>query len=90
MQGTYELLRQVSGHFGWSMVPAMVLNYWKVFIIMIFALVIHWLPNSLKDRYKEWFIRRPIYQQIGASVVVVFVIYQSLSAGLQPFIYFQF
>ena len=90
IQGTFELLRQVVNHFGWNMIPAMLINYWKVFIVMLIALIIHWLPGSLKNGYREWFIRRPLYQQIGISVLVVFVIYQSVSAGLQPFIYFQF
>ena len=90
MQGTYELLQQVTGNFGWSKVPAMINNYWKVYIIMIAAMVIHWLPDTLKVRYRDWFIERPLYQQIGISVFVVFIIYQSVSAGLQPFIYFQF
>ena len=90
MQGTYELLQQISGHFGGSAIPAMLANYWKVLLIMVFALVIHWLPDKVKVKYRDWFIERPIYQQIGISVVVVFIIYQSISAGLQPFIYFQF
>ncbi len=90
MQGTYELLQQITGHFGWSMVPAMIVSYWKVFVIMIVAMVIHWLPDTLKVSYRDWFIERPLYQQIGISVLVVFIIYQSVSAGLQPFIYFQF
>ncbi len=90
MQGTYELLKQVTGHFGWNMVPAMLASYWKVFVIMIFAMVIHWLPDTVKVRYRDWFIERPMYQQIGISVLVVCIIYQSVSAGLQPFIYFQF
>jgi alginate O-acetyltransferase complex protein AlgI len=90
MQGTYELMQQITGHFGWNMVPAMFLNYWKVFALMTFAMVIHWLPEPVKVRYRDWFIDRPIYQQVGISVLVVFIIYQSVSAGLQPFIYFQF
>lgn len=90
MQGTVELLQQITGHFGWNMVPAMFMNYWKVLFIMVFALVIHWLPETIKIRYRDWFIVRPLYQQIGISVLVVFIIYQSVSAGLQPFIYFQF
>ncbi len=90
MQGTYELLSQVSSHFGWAHVPAMFLSYWKVFAIMAFGLVVHWLPESLKVQYRDWYINRPVYQQIGIAALVIFIIYQSVSAGLQPFIYFQF
>jgi alginate O-acetyltransferase complex protein AlgI len=90
MQGTFDLMRQISSHFGWPMVPQMILNYWKVFILMAVGFIIHWLPESLKVWYRNWFINRPVYQQIAICVLVVFVLYQSVSAGLQPFIYFQF
>ncbi|MBN1599541.1 MAG: MBOAT family protein [Bacteroidales bacterium] len=90
MQGTYELLSQVTTNFAWKLVPSMIGSYWKVFAIMIFAMVIHWLPDMVKVKYRNWFIERPLYQQIGIAVLVIFIIYQSVSAGLQPFIYFQF
>ncbi len=90
MQGTYELLTQIGSNFSWPLVPEMITGYWKVLVIMVFAMVVHWLPNSLKQQYRDWFIARPLYQKISISVVVIFIIYQSVSAGLQPFIYFQF
>lgn len=90
MQGTHELLQQIGGNFGWNLIPSMFGHYWKVFLIMVLALVIHWLPDTVKVRYRDWFIARPLYQKAGICVVVVFIIYQSVSAGLQPFIYFQF
>jgi alginate O-acetyltransferase complex protein AlgI len=90
MRGTFDLLKQVTRHFGWPSVPKMIINYWEVFVLMTFGFIIHWIPENLKTRIREWFIYRPIYQQIGICVVAVFIIYQSVSAGLQPFIYFQF
>jgi alginate O-acetyltransferase complex protein AlgI len=90
MQGTYDLLHQVSTSFGWLLLPEMISTYWKVFIVMIFGYVVHWLPESLKIRYRDWFINTPVYLKIIICTIVVFIIYQSLSAELQPFIYFQF
>ena len=90
MQGTYDLLNQVSTSFGWLLLPEMISTYWKVFIVMIFGYVVHWLPESLKIRYRDWFINTPIYLKIIICTLVIFIIYQSLSAELQPFIYFQF
>ena len=89
-KGTMDLLHQVSASFGGSMVPHMISAYWKVFLMMIFGLAIHWLPEKTKVWYREWFINTPIWMKILICATVVFVIYQSLSAGLQPFIYFQF
>ncbi len=90
MQGTNDLMRQIAGNFGWSQVPVMILSYWKVFAIMILGYVLHWLPSSLKGKGTNWFVTTPLYQKAIISAVVVFVIYQSVSAGLQPFIYFRF
>lgn len=90
MQGTSEFISQVIHKFGLMQVPQMVLSYWKVLALMAFGFIVHWLPEKVKLGYRDWFIARPIYQKIMISVVVVFAIYQSVSAGLQPFIYFRF
>ena len=89
-KGTMDLLHQVTASFGGSMVPHMISAYWKVFLMMIFGLTIHWLPEKTKVWYREWFINTPVWAKILICSAVVFIIYQSLSAGLQPFIYFQF
>ncbi len=90
MQGTFDLLRQISSNFGWNLVPAMMSAYWKVFLVMLLGYILHWLPYATKDKLLNWFVDTPIYAKILICALVVFVIYQSLSAGLQPFIYFQF
>jgi alginate O-acetyltransferase complex protein AlgI len=90
MQGTYELLSQVTGNFGWEAVPEMLTGYWKVLSLLVFGLVIHWLPDKVKCTYRDWFINRPLYQKVFIASAIIFVIYQSISAELTPFIYFQF
>jgi len=90
MQGTSELMSQISNNFGWAIIPEVVLSYWRVLAIMAIGYIVHWLPEKVKIGYRDWFIARPIYQKILFSVIVIFIIYQSVSAGLQPFIYFRF
>ncbi|MBN1413582.1 MAG: MBOAT family protein [Bacteroidales bacterium] len=90
MQGTFDLLNQVGNNFGWDHVPVMVFAYWKVFLVMLLGYVLHWLPYATKDKLLNWFVDTPIYAKILLCALVVFIIYQSMSAGLQPFIYFQF
>lgn len=90
MKGTYDLLSQVSGNFGWAQVPAMFGFYWKVFAVMALGFTLHWLPSSLKDRGMNWFIKTPVYAKILVSAAVVLLVYQVVSSGIQPFIYFQF
>jgi alginate O-acetyltransferase complex protein AlgI len=90
MQGVNDLMTQIAGNFGWAQVPAMLLSYWKVFAIMILGYVLHWLPYALKDKWMNWFVATPVYQKVFICSLVVFIVYQSVSSGLQPFIYFQF
>jgi D-alanyl-lipoteichoic acid acyltransferase DltB (MBOAT superfamily) len=90
MQGVNDLLTQIAGNFGWVQVPAMMLSYWKVFLVMAFGFILHWLPDAWKEKWMNWFIAAPIYQKVIISSVIIFIVYQSVSSGLQPFIYFQF
>lgn len=90
IQGTWDLLTQISTNFRADLIPEIIAGYKWVFIAMIAGFVLHWWPDNLKERYKSWFIRTPLYIKIVISTLVVFVIYQSISADMQPFIYFQF
>ncbi|MBN1116212.1 MAG: MBOAT family protein [Bacteroidales bacterium] len=90
MQGTAELLGQITRNFGWGHVYEMIVSYWKPLAMLAFGLTMHWLPDKVKCAYRDWFILRPLYQKIGIASGIVFVIYQSVSSELTPFIYFQF
>lgn len=90
MQHANQLMSQIWNNFDFGLVPQVVISYKYVFLIMVFGYVMHWLPNSIKSFYRDWFIKTPVYAKVGIAVLIIFVIYQSWSAGLQPFIYFQF
>jgi len=90
MEHANEFLIQVWNNLDLSLAPQVILSYGKVMLIMILGYVVHWLPVSFKSKYRDWFINTPIYAKAGIAALVVFVIYQSWSAELQPFIYFQF
>ncbi len=61
-------------------------------VVCVYAIgyFIHWIP----ERWKLWIVNRfiasPLWAKILITILTVFVIYQSWSADLQPFIYFQF
>jgi alginate O-acetyltransferase complex protein AlgI len=90
MQGTWELLHQIGNDFQFALIPDIVVGYKWVFLMMLFGFVLHWWPSRLKERYMQWFVKTPLWVKVVISTVVVFVIYQSISADMQPFIYFQF
>lgn len=65
-------------------------SYYKVFAIIAFGYIIHWLPANIKNLYKGYFVLTPIYLLAIITVIVIFVLYQFSNSGLQPFIYFRF
>ena len=90
MQGTRDLMNQIAHQFGWAQVPEMLISYHKVFAVMILGYVLHWVSGSAKETGMRWFVATPVYLKIILTSLVVFVIYQAVSADLQPFIYFRF
>jgi D-alanyl-lipoteichoic acid acyltransferase DltB (MBOAT superfamily) len=65
-------------------------GYHNVFLLFVIGMIIHWLPVKVKRRYRLTFASLPL-PAIGAIVVVVvFFVYQFVTAEMQPFIYFQF
>lgn len=90
MEGTRELFHQIGNDFQLALIPDIVVGYKWVFLMMLFGFVLHWWPTKLKESYLKWFINTPLWAKVVISAVVVFVIYQSISADMQPFIYFQF
>jgi D-alanyl-lipoteichoic acid acyltransferase DltB (MBOAT superfamily) len=90
MESTWQILRQIQGNFSAHLIPEILSNYSKVFIVMAIGYLIHWLPTTTKDWYKNTFIQSPIGLKIAITVLAVIGVYQAMSADLQAFIYFQF
>lgn len=64
--------------------------YRNVFLLFVLGMIIHWLPARFKRRYRIAFSSLPLPVMCLVCIVSVFVIYQFVTAEMQPFIYFQF
>ena len=64
--------------------------HWRVFLLFALGMVIHWLPTRFKRAYRLRFASLPLPVIYLAVLVTVFVVYQFVTAEMQPFIYFQF
>lgn len=64
--------------------------YRNVFLLFVLGMLIHWLPERLKRRYRIVFARLPLPLIWASVIITVFVVYQFVTAEMQPFIYFQF
>jgi alginate O-acetyltransferase complex protein AlgI len=90
MEKANQLIHQVLHEFNLRIIPEVLWSYRLVFGVMALGYFTHWVPERWKLNLLNAFIRTPLWAKILISVLVIFVIYQSWSADLQPFIYFQF
>ncbi len=86
----YSILHQIGNAFSLGVIPAVLIGFKNVFLLMLLGYVIHWLPTTFKQQYRERFADLPLWAMGLVSVGVVFVTYQFAAAGSVPFIYFQF
>ena len=85
-----NMVGQIGGAWNSAVIPDVLWEYRYVMVLFVIGMVIHWLPAKFKQWYRINFAMLPV-GVIGAVVVVtVFIIYQFITAGTQPFIYFQF
>ena len=85
-----NMVNQIGSAWDLSKVPAMLWEYRAVFLLILFGLVIHWLPERFKRRYRIWFAKMPLPVMAIAVFAAIFICYQFITADLQSFIYFQF
>ena len=65
-------------------------NYRNVFVLFLLGMIIHWLPEDWKRRYRLAFAALPLPVMSLVCILAVLIIFQFVSAEMQPFIYFQF
>ena len=85
-----NMVNQMGSRWRLEQIPDIVSHYSNVFILIVIGLIIHWLPENFKRRYRLWFAKMPLPLMVLVCILIVFVIYQFITADLQSFIYFQF
>ena len=84
------MVHQIGSHWNLSVIPDVISAYWMPFLLFVVGMVVHLLPARFKRRYRLWFAQLPLWVMAIGLVLLVFVLYQFITADLQPFIYFQF
>lgn len=84
------LFDRLGNHFGAELTFEIISGYAGVLSILLLGYLVHWIPSSVKEKYRNWFSGLPYYAMALFAAVVVFVLYQLMSDEMQPFIYFQF
>ena len=85
-----NMVNQIGGKWNFSQIGQMIYEYRSVFGLIVIGMIIHWLPEDWKRRYRLIFAQMPLAVMALLVVISVFIIYQFITADLQTFIYFQF
>ncbi|MDR0412850.1 MAG: MBOAT family protein [Dysgonamonadaceae bacterium] len=85
-----QMVARIGGAWDLAQAGAIAYEYRYVFALILTGLLIHWLPERFKRRYRLSFALLPLGWMAVAVAFAVFVIYQFITADLQTFIYFQF
>ena len=85
-----NMVNQIGGPWDMSLVPTMAAAHWQVLALFVIGMIIHWLPEHFKRRYRLTFALMPLPVMALVVVGIIFFIYQFITADLQSFIYFQF
>ncbi|MCC8142884.1 MAG: MBOAT family protein [Tannerellaceae bacterium] len=67
-----------------------VVGYKGVFILMVIGYIFHFMPRKVENGLQQVVTRSPLVVQALMLILAIFVVVQFKSAGVQPFIYFQF
>ncbi|MDR1373014.1 MAG: MBOAT family protein [Dysgonamonadaceae bacterium] len=89
-QTASDMAAQIGGTWDFSIIGSIIAGYSTVFLLITAGMIIHWLPEKWKRRYRIWFVRMPLIPMAIAVVAIIFILYQFVTADLQKFIYFQF
>ena len=85
-----NMVNQIGGAWSNAIIPDFLWEYRWVVAMFIAGMVIHWLPTNWKRRYRLSFSAMPLWLMVTAVCLAIIVIYQFVTADMQPFIYFQF
>ena len=90
----WETAKNMVNQIGGAWTNAVILPFlWEfrwVVAMFVAGMVIHWLPTNWKRRYRLAFSAMPLWLMVLVVCLAIVVIYQFVTADMQPFIYFQF
>jgi D-alanyl-lipoteichoic acid acyltransferase DltB (MBOAT superfamily) len=90
MQVAGGILSQIAFHFHPEIFMQFVRGYQTVVVLMAAGFLFHFMPGRVGRAAQEAVTRSPLVVQALILALAIFAVVQMKSAGVQPFIYFQF
>lgn len=90
MQQVGEVLTQIVTNFHPEVFLQFLAGYKAVSFLMITGYLFHFMPKRVEVGMQQLVTKSPLLVQTLLLVITIFIVFQVKSAGVQPFIYFQF
>lgn len=90
MQAVCEMGTQIFTDFHLSVAPQFIEGYLMIVLVMIGALLMHFLPTKWTENLIVRYSKFPILLQAFVLVIVIFIVIQARQSDIMPFIYFQY
>jgi alginate O-acetyltransferase complex protein AlgI len=90
METVNEIYDRIGNHFSLYLLWDVMVGYKSVLAVVLLGYLIHWIPESIKEKYRSDFADLPVPAMVAACSLIIFFLYQIMSSEMQPFIYFQF
>lgn len=90
MQTVKEILMQIFTNFHPEIFIQFITGYSMVSALMLLGYIVHFMPKKADAFVQGIVTRSPLLVQALMLIVTIFIVVQFKSAGVQPFIYFQF
>jgi hypothetical protein len=81
---------RITNNFGIDLVVKIIYGYKLVFTAIALGYIVHWIPETIKEKYRTLFASQSFMVMGLLAMVAIFFMYQLMSGEMQPFIYFQF
>ena len=90
VQTGLDMLNQIFSDFRPGIFLQFVSGYTGIFVLLIVGYIIHFIPKRIDNQIKQIVICSPVLLQTLYLIIAIFIVVQVKSAGIVPFIYFQF
>ena len=90
MQIAGSVIERIAMHFTPSVFPAFIAGYKKILLVMLLGYILHFIPKRYELSAMNWVVDMPLAGKVAFVVSAIVLVIQIKSAGIQPFIYFQF
>jgi alginate O-acetyltransferase complex protein AlgI len=90
METISAMLNQIFNHFNAKIFFEFIAGYKMVIVLMIIGYFLHFVPQRWEKITEEKITKLPLIMKACCLVAVIVLVMQIKSAGVQPFIYFQF